>query len=385
MVKIKNLKIIIASHEFTTGPAQNFEEYCLKHKVKKLLFLSHPLFYNESTHGNGWRYYEKGVKKEEKYLILSNRNSLINYLREFFLNLFWILIRKKKWYLYIGVDCLNALSGIFLRRLGKVKKVVFYSIDYVPKRFENKFLNNLYHAVEIYCVKHSDITWNLSPRMVEAREKFHHLSSRYRLKQILVPEGIWFERIRRQPFKKIDKHSLVFLGHLVARLGVQKAIEAVPSIVKKIPDFKFIIIGKGDYQKTLVKLAKDLKVTKYIEFKGFIKDHQDVEKIIAKCAVGIAPYSNEEKTLSYYCDPSKTKIYMGCGLPVIMTDVFYNAKEIADFGAGEVVEYNKEEIVATVVKLLEDKNKLHTYRENAVKYVKRVDWNIIFKENLNKL
>jgi len=383
-MKISDLSVVIASHEFATGPSQNLEEFCINKKTKKLLFLSHPLFYEEKP-VDSWRYYEKGkmIKRQSKKIDF--KINPLNYIKEIILNIFWVIRTDQKWDLYVGSDCLNAFSGIILKKLGKVKKTVYYCIDYVPERFQNKALNSIYHWIEIFCVKHSDVTWDLSPRMREAREKFHNLSFSYRSKQVLVPEGVWFGRIKRYPIEKTDLNSIIYSGQLAERLGVHKVIEAVPIIIKYLPNFKFIITGKGDYGKELEKLTKKLNVQKYIIFKGFIESHQELEKIIARCVVGVAPYSDEEKTFSYYCDPSKTKVYMGCGLPVIMTDVFYNAKDIEKAGAGKIISYDPKDIAKTLISIVDNKKTLAKYKTSAVEYIQKYDWNIILNSALNPL
>ena len=39
--KLRNLKVVIVTHVFATGPAQELEEY-LKERVKFLIFIGHP-------------------------------------------------------------------------------------------------------------------------------------------------------------------------------------------------------------------------------------------------------------------------------------------------------------------------------------------------------
>lgn len=380
---ISNLKIAIATHVDTTGPSQNLLEFCLLNKADKTLFIGHPL-YQENQFKSHWKLYEQGVLIREHERPKRKQMEVLKYAKEVILNLYWIVKSREKWDLYIGSDNLNAFSGIFLKWLGKVDKVVYYAIDFVPHRFESKILDKIYHWVDKFCVKHCDITWNLSPRMIEGREEYLNLNKKYRKKQILVPEGVWLDRIERLPIEQINLHHAVFLGQLKERLGVHKAIEAVPKILQSIPDFKFIIIGKGGDKEKFEKLACDLGVSEHIDFKGFIPDHRDAEKIIAQCAVGIATYSDEERTFSYFCDPSKTKIYMGCGLPVVMTDVFYNAKEIENAGAGKVVNFNSDEIAQAVVNIMSDRNRLEKYRKNAVDYVQNLDWNIVFKKSIKE-
>ena len=56
-----------------------------------------------------------------------------------------------------------------MKTLGWVDKVVFYTIDFTPRRFKNKILNNFYLLIDKWCVKFADEVWNLSERMFEAR------------------------------------------------------------------------------------------------------------------------------------------------------------------------------------------------------------------------
>jgi glycosyltransferase involved in cell wall biosynthesis len=381
----KNKKFVIATHSELTGPSQNFLEYAIKNEFSKVFFISHPLYPQVMQEGSRWELYEKGKlirKKETKH---EKKRDIFHYFHHMYLDFVWVIRSKEKWDVYLGSDNLNAFCGVFLKWLGKVDKVIYYTIDYVPQRFENNLLNKIYHWIDLFCVKHSDITWNLSPRMVEAREKHDGLNKKFRKKQILVPEGIWLNRIERLPFEEIDKNKVVFVGQLSFRLGIQKAIEAVPYVLKRIPDFKLIIIGKGPNGDKIRKVADNLKLNDSVEFTGFIPDHKDVEKIISKCAIGIAPYSDEEKSLSYYCDPSKTKVYMGCGLPIIMTDIFYNAEEIEKSGAGKIVKYNETDIANAIIEMMSDSEKLKKYKGAAVNYIKELDWQIVFEDALKSI
>ena len=41
------------------------------------------------------------------------------------------------------------------------------------------------------------------------------------------------------------------MGHILEKQGVQYFIDAVPLIIKSLPDFKFLVIGDGEYLKKL--------------------------------------------------------------------------------------------------------------------------------------
>ena len=236
---LKDKKIIIATHVYATGPSQDLEEYLIKNKAKKLLFIGHPLFYKKNQNGSGYKIYENGALLREKYLKNRKIPSIFSYFKDLVLNICWVFWSKEKWNLFVGVDNLNAFCGVWLKRFRLVKKVVYYVIDYTPQRFENNVVNNIYHWVDKFCVKNCDETWNLSLRMAEAREKYKGLKRKIYNKQKVIPIGIWYDRIPRKDFLKIEKHTLVFMGHILKKQGIQYVLPVIPQIIKKIPDLDF--------------------------------------------------------------------------------------------------------------------------------------------------
>ena len=70
------------------------------------------------------------------------------------------------------------------------------------------------------------------------------------------------------PYEKM----VYFIGRLVAEKGVQVLIKAVPKILQKFPDTKFVISGKGPYQDHLENLAAKLGVREKVYFTGFAND-----------------------------------------------------------------------------------------------------------------
>lgn len=381
---MKNKKIIIATHVYATGPAQDLREYFLKCKIEKLLFIGHPLFFDKKLKSSGYEIYEKGELKKENYKKLKKIPEPIAYLKDIFLNIFWVIKTGKKWNLYVGSDNLNAFSGIILKKLGGVEKVIYYVIDYNPKRFENKILNKIYHWIDQFCVKYADETWNLSPRMTQARKKYFNFSGG---NQKTVPIGVWFDRFERLDFSQIEKHTLVFMGYILEKQGVQYVLDAIPDIIKEIPDFKFLVIGDGEYLENLKEQAKKLGIEKFIDFTGYIEKHSDVEKMLSMCACAIAMYEKYDKSdnlsFTYFADPGKIKAYLAGGLPIFLTDVAHNAKEIEEKRCGFIISQDKNEIAKKVIALMKDENILQEYRENAIAYAREFDWEKIFRKNLN--
>lgn len=380
-----NKSIIISTHVYSWGPAQDLRDYLVKNKIKKVIFIGHPLFLDPKLQGSGYELYCDGKKIQEYYGKIKKSPLLMSLLHDLFFTIFWTLRFGKKWDVFFGSDNLNAMAGVILKKSGLVKTVIYYVMDYNPQRFENKILNYAYHWIDRFCVKYSDETWNVSPRMSMARKKYFNFTAP---NQKTVPVGMWFKRIKRLNFSDIEKQTLVYLGHVIKKQGIQHIIGAVPLIIKKIPNFKFVIIGGGDYMNTLKKQTEKLRVTKYILFLGYIKDNTEIENLLTKCALAVAPYEREIEGLisyTYFADPGKIKLYLAAGLPVIMTDVPYNAKDLVKNQCAKIVELNDKDITKAILDLMTNDKRLDEYRINAVKYASKFDWDLIFESNLKRI
>ncbi|MCX6810131.1 MAG: glycosyltransferase [Candidatus Berkelbacteria bacterium] len=380
-------KIIISTHVYTTGPAQDLRDYLISQKALKLLYVGHPLFYKSELKGSGYElYYGNTGEKKENYTKIKDNFGMCSYFRDFFGNIRHVMKNGNGWDLYVGSDNLNALSGIVLRRLGYVKKCVYYVIDYNPHRFQNRLVNKIYHKIDQYCVKHCDETWNLSVRMEEGRKKYFNFSGG---NQITFPIGIWFDKFNRVPFAKVEKQTLVYMGHVLKKQGIQYVIEATPAIIKKIPSFNFLIIGGGEYLTDLKNLADKLGVYKNLEFTGFVEDHRDVERMLSVGAAAVAMYEKYDDagnlSFTYFADPGKLKSYLAGALPIILTDVSHNAKEIERLGCGKIITSDKESIAKAVIAILKNEKQLEKMHKNAEEYAKKYDWNLTFPKNLDRI
>ena len=291
-----------------------------------------------------------------------------------------------KYDLFIGINNLNTLAALILKRIGRVKKVIYYTIDYFPTRFENNILNSFYHLIDKVCVRFADETWNVSSVMVSAREKHNAVDRVINNRQYRVPIGIWYDKAPRKSFSEIDKKKLIFVGQLLPHMGVDLVIKTMPEIIKKIPSIKLEIIGGGEQKKYLMSLSKELGVQKYITFWGWVRDRRKLEKIMSDGAVGLATFNTEildEKVKN--ADPGKIKDYMLLGMPIIVTNAISTINDIKKSRCGIVIKYKSSDLVSAVVQLLNDKNKLAEYRKNALAYVQQFDFGKLFEKNLSRV
>ena len=66
------------------------------------------------------------------------------------------------------------------------------------------------------------------------------------------------------------------VGRLSEQKGMEYFIRAVPDVIKKHPDTRFLIVGDGEDRQKLVQLSEDLKVNDCIIFMGYRSDIQNI-------------------------------------------------------------------------------------------------------------
>lgn len=383
MDDLKDKKIVLVTHILADGAPTELKKYLIP-RINRFLFIGHPFSFAKDKRSFFEFYMDHKIIKSKRikdyYL-----PEIVRYTKDLFLTIYWVAKSSLVFDFYIGADNLNTLAGLILRRFGRVKKVIYYTIDYSPLRFKNVILNKIYYFIEKYCACRADLVWNISPRIQEGRVK-NGLNPKKAAEYAVVPQGVWYNRIKRLPFEEVEKHALVFMGHILKKQGIQYVLYAIPLIVKEIPDFKFLVIGDGEYLNELENEVKKLNIKEHVEFTGYIDNHRDIENMIAKSALAIAPYEKKDEdneiNWTYYADPGKIKVYLGAGVPVLLTDVSFNAKEIERKNCGFVIDYDKETIARIVIDLMKDEERLKQYRKNAMDYAKQFDWNLIFDKAL---
>ena len=387
MNKSPDFKIALATHYYIYSASQALRDFLRLKKSVKLFYISHPLYLNDvKNKDKSFAEFSVGQKVIKRFTTSRRFNNILaSSIFEFLLLIAWIFKTRQKYDLYIGVDNLNAIQGLILKKLGKVKKVVFYTIDYFPTRFENKFLNWIYHTIDRICVENADETWNVSSKMVAAREKIYRVSQKARNRQYEVPIGIWYNHSRPKNFAKIDKKKLIFVGHLLPYMGVDLVIKTLPRLVKDFKGVKLEIIGDGEERQNLINLAKKHGVGDKVKFYGWIRERKQLEKIISDGAVGLATFNTkilDEKVKN--ADPGKIKDYMQVGMPVITTNAVSTADRIVKAEAGVLIDYDSNQLRRAVAELLKNDEVLKKYRQNALAYVKSFDYPVIFKPNIER-
>ncbi len=375
------------------GPPQDLYRY-LKSRAKEVVFIEQPQSYcpditpTMTVCENGvekkairfpmfWFPYKKGRADIQ----LTPFPYVVFKIREILSTGYFLLRLRRRFDLYVGVEAVNAIIGIWLRRFRIVKRMVYDVIDYSPERFYSAKLNWIFHAMDRYCVRRADWAWVQSGRIEPMRLKLGARADQI-CPQILKPSGFGADvsSLKVDSKENFNPHQLVFVGTLHHRDGVDCLVEAMPRILEKVPKATLIIVGDGDEMQKLCDRVRDLGLKKNIEFMGLIGNSTEVEDLLASSALGIVPYRKDALSLKHFNDPSKPRLYLGCGLPVIITDVPEVAREIHQRKAGLIIDWTPEALADAVLSLLTDQAKLAEFRANSLKMAEDYTWDHIFSD-----
>jgi len=137
---------------------------------------------------------------------------------------------------------------------------------------------------------------------------------------------------------------------------VESLVNAIPLVLKQVPEAKFTIAGDGDQRDYLKNLATSLGVSRSIRFVGWIA-HDELPKYLASSDVYVSTSLSD--TIS-----GSLMEAMACELPVVVTDSGDNKKWIEDGVNGFIVPVKSPETLASrIVELLKNEDVRHRFAQ----------------------
>lgn len=324
------------------------------------------------------------IEKQENtktYVRLKLRDLLSN---------FYFFIKKRnnvngKIGLFIGVECVNAICGIILRKLGLVDKVIYYIFDWAPDRYRNSVMNTFYILLDKIATYYSDYTWNITYTISVAKEKILHYDRAKMSPQLYVPYCVDFDYDKILPFEKLDNRLVIYSGGLLEENGPQILVRAFKIVLEKFPDAKLLIIGGGNIEKELKQFIKDNNLEKNIQITGYIADVNEIIRLQSKGVIGVAPYPIIRGSRKPYGDVIKIRMYFACGLVTVTTPVPPISKEIKYENLGYCTfDDSPDEIAKGICLFLEDEDLLKRYRLNVIAKAKLSSWERTYCSALTK-
>lgn len=367
--------IAIAANGFGDGPAQALRDY-LVGQGESVLTVFHPLT-PEQGNRHTITIYAAGQQRRERSVTLPLKPPL-----SFVIDPFVPLItpRVDAWF---GFNPLACARGLVARRLGRARLVVLWSVDFVPDRFgAGTTATRIYDRLDRLCCLRADARVELSAAARRGRNERHGLSPDETPAHI-VPMGAWLDRITTTSEDGFRSRRIVFLGHLVPRQGVELLLEALALLRNRGEHVDATVIGTGPTEQALRDRARALGVD--ISFTGFVEDHREVERLLAEGSLAVAPYRPTADSFTRYADPGKLKAYLAAGLPVVLTDVPPNARDLAREAGAELVPYDANALADALARGLVDESAWRQRRQRAMTYARRFDWDTLLEEALGKL
>lgn len=157
--------------------------------------------------------------------------------------------------------------------------------------------------------------------------------------------------------------KLVNVGRLVPLKGQRQLILAVAQLIYHYPDIKLYIVGGGTLDTELKKLAARHNVDRNIEFTGAV---EDVATYLENADIFVSASRSEGMPVSIL-------EAMAWNIPVIASDIAGNRNVVMQNKTGFLFELdNTEELVNTIIKVIQNPEKRKSVASEARKMVESV-------------
>ena len=200
----------------------------------------------------------------------------------------------------------------------------------------------------------------------------------------LIPHGILDmpfvdSNFYKDQFGVEGKHVLLTFGLLSPNKGIENVLNALPEVVKSIPNLVYIILGAThpnlvrehgeSYRLGLERMAQDLGIKRHVSFYNRFVGLEELKIFLGVTDLYITPYQNAAQTTS------GTLAYaFGCGKAVISTP-YWHAEELLGDNRGVLVPFGDSKAMAeAIIKLLKDDNRRHAMRKRAYLLGREMVW-----------
>lgn len=378
IISNKKAKILLITHfNFTEagpihGPVDSITSYLQRKKIPYLL-IAHPLYVGVKAFSEDFN----GKRAEKKKFGLTVKLPLpIKSLVETYYSI--SLVSRKRFKLVVAIDPLNCFAALILKRLKKVERVVYYTVDYADRRFSNFLINKAYHALDRICINYSDYIWNVSTRIARKRKK----QGVHKKRNIYVPNAPSFSVGKREKAGAIDRFNIMLVTGVTQTYVFSITIKALTRLAKEYKRLKVTLIGTGPYEQKLKEEVSKTILRNRVKFMGHL-DHSRLLKTLPKGGLGLALYTNDFPW-TYYGDSMKAREYLLSGLPVITTNVVSTADDIKKNDAGLVIKPTKKALVKAVEYYFSDRGRWLKQRKNAIRLAKKFDFDKILDSALSE-
>ncbi len=171
------------------------------------------------------------------------------------------------------------------------------------------------YRMERYAARRADAVIAVSEEnRVDVVEQYGIPEDRMRV----IPNGIRPERFHQA---RPEGPTILFVGRLHQRKGVDHLLRAMPKVRERVPEARLLVAGSGEREAQLKALKEELDLGDVVEFLGFVPD-EDLPDLYASATVFTMP-----------------SLYEGFG--IVMIEAMASSVPVVAFatgGAPEVIE-----------------------------------------------
>lgn len=245
-------------------------------------------------------------------------------------------------------------------------------------------MNAAYEWLDRLCCVSSDGRVELSEAAMDGRLDAYGLT-RSDCPAEIIPMGTWNSESPKASDANLANPRIVFLGHLVERMGVRLLVETLTELRSRGCNFRADIVGGGPLLNDLRRWCSDAGLDDIVAIHGFVANFADVARLLSEAVVAVAPYEVDEHSFTRFADPGKLKAYLGAGLPIVLTDVPPNAEELSRLGGAAIVRPQPGAFADEIQTMLLDHAHWQRRHHAALEYAKRFDWDTLLSRSLPAL
>jgi len=219
---------------------------------------------------------------------------------------------------------------------------------------------NLYEEAVFKSVARSDSCIAVDERIAT------WLREKYSASPICVPNGVDSD-IFRPNGEEQPLPTILVAKHFAKKCGIEYVVRAMPEILRYVPDAVLILTGPGGEEANILRLIRDLGLTRSVFVHGKIP-HDKMPSVISRswvCAVPSIPVAGVEEATSLFALEA-----MACSKAVVASDIGGLKSLIRDGETGLLVEpANVTALASAIVTLLLDRGMATTLGAAARKHV----------------
>ena len=278
----------------------------------------------------------------------------------------------------VGFGPWGALVGWWLRRLGRVRVLVYEDRDYEPGLLPDRFRRRYTEWVDRFVVPRSDLVFSVGERLAALRRRQGARAVH------VAPNGVSAERFAAARASGRHEPTLLYTGNLLPWCGLEVALRALPALARRFPEVHLRVVGDGPSgeRARLAALARDLGIEARVTWLGS-RPHAEVPGLMEGSAIGLA--NSEPVPFRSFACPLKVLEYMAAGLPVLGTVDTETEALLARFECGLAVAYDPAALAAAAERLLGDPELHARLRANGIRHSAELTWERVIGEELDRI